>query len=97
MILAIIGGLIAGVVGFVPLLIGLRATKKVTATSNFGHMAILLLSLVASFVIMFVFAILVAVFARDIALFFVLAEAVGLSVSAIVFGVKKLMDTKEER
>ncbi len=89
MALAIILGLLSGVVGFVPLFVGLRLTKKVTATSNFGYMSILLLSLVISFVLMFAFAIICVNVAREVALPFVLAEAFALSVMAIVFGVMR--------
>ena len=97
MILAIICGALAVVVGFLPLLVGLNMTKKVTATSNFGHMSILILSLVVSFALMFAFAIICVLVARDVALFFVLAEAVVLSVTAIVFGVMRSKSNGKER
>ncbi len=97
MILAIICGALAGFVGFLPLLVGLNMTKKVTATSNFGHMSILILSLVVSFALMFAFAIVCVLVARDVALFFVLAEAVVLSVTAIVFGVMRSKSNGKER
>ncbi len=97
MILAIICGALAGFVGFLPLLVGLNMTKKVTATSNFGHMSILILSLVVSFALMFAFAIICVLVARDVALFFVLAEAVVLSVTAIVFGVMRSKSNGKER
>ncbi len=97
MVLAIICGLLAGVIGFLPLVIGLNKTKKVTATSNFGHMAILIISLVISFVVMFAFAIGCVFIARDVALFFVLAEAVALSAAAIIFGVKRFKDNGKGR
>ena len=61
MIIAIVCGLLSGVVGFLPLLVGLNMTKKVTSTSNFGHMSILILSLVVSFVVMFALAVLCVV------------------------------------
>ncbi len=95
--LAIIGGVLAGLVGFLPLLVGLKMTKKVTATSNFGHMSILIISLVISFVLMFAFAIVCVMVARDHALFFVLAEAVALSCAAIVFGVMRSKNNGKER
>lgn len=96
MILTVILGLLAGVAGFAPLLIGLRMTKKVTATSNFGHMAILIISLVASFVLMFAFALVCNSVAHDVAIPFVLAEAVALSVAAIALGIKRLGNTNKE-
>lgn len=90
-------GLLAGVVGFLPLLVGLRMTKKVTSTSNFGHMSILIISLIVSFVVMFALAMLCVVVARDYAMPFVLAEAVALSVVAIVFGVMRSKSNSKER
>ena len=97
MALAVLGGVLAGIIGFMPLVVGLRMTKKVTATSNFGHMSILLLSLLVSFAIMFAFAILCVNLARDVAMPFVLAEAVTLSVVAIVFGVRRTLTGKREK
>lgn len=87
---AIVLGLLSGAAGFAPLLVGLRLAKQATATSNFGHMAILIIALVVSFVLMFAFALLCVMLARDLALPFVLAEAVALSVVAIAYGVGKL-------
>ncbi len=72
-------------------------TKKVTATSNFGHMSILLVSLLISFVLMFAFAILCINLAREVAMPFVLAEAVALSVVAIVFGVRRTLSGRKEK
>lgn len=97
MIIAIICGLLSGVVGFLPLLVGLRLTRKVTSTSNFGHMSILIISLIVSFVIMFALAMLCVVLARDVAIPFVLAEAIALSVAAIVFGVLRTKGKSKER
>ena len=97
MIIAIVCGLLSGVVGFVPLLVGLNMTKKVTSTSNFGHMSILLISLVISFVVMFALAIACVAVARDYAMPFVLAEAVALSVVAIAFGVIRSKSNNKER
>ena len=91
MILAIIGGLAAGFIGFIPLIFGLRLSRKATRTSNFGSMAILLIALVISFALLFVLAILVNIFAsHDSAMAFVFAEAVGLSITAIAFGLTRL-------
>lgn len=96
MIAAIIGGALAGFVGFSPLLVGLRMTRKVTRTSNFGHMSILLLALIASFILLALFAFLCIFIAREVALPFVLAEALALSVAAIVFGVRKTLVGREK-
>ena len=94
MAIAIVLGLLAGVVGFAPLLIALRLTRRVTATSNFGYMSILLIGLVISFVLMFAFAIICINVYRDVAMPFVLAEAVALSVVAIGYGISKMVRKK---
>lgn len=94
---AVLIGVLAGFIGFMPLLVGLRQTRKVTATSNFGHMSILLISLVISFALMFAFAIICVNVARDVAMPFVLAEALALSVTAIVFGVRRTLGSKSEK
>ena len=91
MAVAIALGLLAGAVGFVPLAFGLRMTKRVTSTSNFGPMAILMLCLLVSFVILFASAILCVTLARDLALPFALAEAVALCVVTIGFGVSRII------
>lgn len=88
---AIALGALAGVVGFIPLVIGLHLTKYATATSNFGHMSILIIALIVSFALMFAFAFVCITFARDFAMPFVLAEAVALSVVAIAFGIARLV------
>ena len=97
MALAILCGVLSGVIGFVPLFIGLRLTRRVTATSNFGYMSILIISLIVSFAIMFgLVAICIAV-DREMALPFVLSEAVALSVTAVVFGLSRLKRKGNER
>lgn len=97
MVGAIILGAISGVLGFIPLIFGLRMTRRVTQTSNFGHAAILLLSILASIVVLAVTATICILFARDLVLGFTVAEALGLSVSAIVFGLYRLVgkDTRK--
>lgn len=86
MVIAVLLGVISGALAFVPLFLGLRASRKVTQTSNFGHAAILLLAVLASFLILAITAALCINFARDVVLPFVVAEALALSVSAIAFG-----------
>ncbi len=58
-----------------------------TDSGNFGHMGVLMVS----FILMFAAALLCISLARDLALPFVLSEAVALSLTAIVFGVSKLV------
>lgn len=90
MIAAIVLGAVSGVVGFLPLYMGLRLARKATPTSNLGHAGALLLGVLLSFLIL-VAAFIVCIFvARDLVLPFVLAEVGGLVVSAVAFGFSTL-------
>ena len=89
MALAIVLGALAGALGFAPLLIGLRLTKKTTATSPVGPMAVLLLALVVSFVLVFVLAIAFVSWDKPHGLPFVLAEVLCLCAVAIGYGIHK--------
>lgn len=91
MAIAIALGLLAGALGFAPLVFGLHMTKRTTATSNFGPMAILMLCLLVSFVILFAAAVICVQVARDFALPFALAEAIALCVVTIGFGVSRII------
>ena len=97
MVLAIICGALSGIIGFLPLLLGLRLTRRFASSGNFGQMGILLLCLLFSFVLMFVFAIICVFIDRSLALPFVFAEAIALCVTAIGVGIKKHLDDKDER
>ncbi|MEC4273244.1 hypothetical protein VJ923_08755 [Adlercreutzia sp. R25] len=90
MALAIALGVLAGIAGFAPLVFGLHRVKHMTDSGNLGHMGVLMLCLIVSFVLMFAFAIICINVNRDAALPFVLSEAGALSVTAIIFGVSRL-------
>ena len=90
MVLAIALGILAGIAGFLPLVFGLHRVKHMTDSGHLGHMGVLMLCLLFSFVLMFAFAILCINVNRDAALPFVLSEAGALSVTAIAFGVTRL-------
>ena len=87
MALAIALGAISGAVGFAPLVVGLRLTKRTTATSSFGPMAILLIALVVSFAIVLAAAIAFATWDKPNGFPFVLAEVIALATVAIAFGI----------
>lgn len=91
MVGAIVLGALAGIAGFLPLIAALRMTRRVTDTSNLGHAGALLLGVLLSFIVIFVSAILCIVLVRDLVLPFVLAEVAALAVTAIGFGVVKLV------
>ena len=90
MIAAIVLGAVSGILGFLPLYMGLRLARKATPTSNLGHAGALLLGVLLSFLIL-VAAFIVCIFvARDLVLPFVLAEVGGLVVSAVACGFSTL-------
>lgn len=91
MVLAVLFGALSGILGFLPLMGSLALAKRVTSTSNLSNVSSLLLGLIGSMFVLAVTAVLCIVLARDLALPFVLAEAVALSVAAVVFGVFKLV------
>ena len=91
MALAIALGVAAGIVGFSPLVFGLYRVRHMTDSGNFGHMGVLMVCLLISFILMFAAALLCISLARDLALPFVLSEAAALSITAIAFGVSRLL------
>lgn len=94
MAVAIVLGALAGVVGFLLLVVGLRLAKNATPTSNLSHMGALLLGVLGSFVVLAGAAFACILAARDAAVPFVLAEAISLSVAAIGYGIVKMVGRK---
>lgn len=69
------------------MLLSLKASKRVTAKSNFGYGALLILGVFASLAILFVAVLLCYFFAREELIAFVLAAAITLILFAIVYGI----------
>ena len=88
-VIAVVLGLAVGAGCFMPLVFGMNMARKATPTSNFGHAGSLLLGVLISLVILAVATIVCVKFARDVAVPFVLAEAVGIIAAAVAFGVTK--------
>lgn len=88
-IVAIFSGIASGILGFVPLALGVRSSKNVTKTSNFGYASIILLAFFASLAVLVVLTALCLFLARELILPFCLAEVFALCLSAIGFGVHK--------
>ena len=86
---AILVGLVIGVACFAPLVFGMNKARNATPTSNLGHAGSLLLGVLISFVVLGGAMVLCALFFRDVAIPFVLAEAAGLAATAIAFGISK--------
>ena len=88
-VVAVVVGLIVGFGCFAPLIFGMNLARKASPTSNLGHAGSLLLGVLLSLVILAVATIACVMLARDLAVPFVLAEAVGLIGAAVAFGVTK--------
>lgn len=91
MVLPIVLGAVCGVLGFLPLMVGLKLARKATPTSNLGHAGALLLGVFGSFLLLIVPLIVCIVVARDVVLPFTIAEVLALTVSAIGYGAYKLV------
>lgn len=91
MFFSILLGALSGVLGFLPLIWGMRLAHKATPTSNLGHAGALLLGVLLSFLILAVTLVLCIVIARDMAFSFVLAEGAGLVFAAAAYGIYKLV------
>ena len=89
LVIAFVLGALVGAVGFVPTLkLSTRMRKMMAEKNNVGSVGLLLLSLAVSFLVMILVILVVAKLARDVLLPFVLALALGLSATAIVYGIK---------
>lgn len=91
MALAIILGALSGVAAFLPLYGGLKLVRRAAGKEGASEAVILVLAFVLSLVVLMVTAILCWVFAEDLLVPFGLAEAIALCVSAIVYGVWKMV------
>ena len=89
MFVAIVVGIVIGVGCFAPLIYGMNKARMATPTSNFGHAGSLLLGVLISFVVLALATVACVVLFRDLAVPFTVAEAAGLIVAAVVFGVTK--------
>ena len=89
MFVAIVIGLVVGVASFGPLIFGMNKARMASPTSNLGHAGSLLLGVLLSFIVLGVAMAVCALWFRDVAIPFVLAEACGLVISAVVFGISK--------
>ena len=80
-------GAIVGILGFLPLFICLKTTKKVTKTSNLGYGAILMLGVFASLLILIVSVLICYFCFRDALIAFVLACAITLIIVSCAYGI----------
>lgn len=91
MVLAILLGFVAGVLGFIPLVIALRMTRYTTHGGTAASMIVLLLGLAISFAILLGFAALFFNYDHDSGIVFLLVEVLALSASAIGYALWYLL------
>lgn len=83
----IVLGVLLGAFAFLPLLLSLKRSKKVTQTSNLGYGGLLVLGVVFSMFILFAGVIICYFIYKDGLILFVLPAAITLFVIAISYGI----------
>ena len=96
MALAIVLGIAGGILGFIPLVIGLKMVKRHPQEGNLGPMMKLFLGILASFVILVAFAVIFVAVDKADSIPFVLAEAITLMITAIAFGIRSQRQEKKK-
>ncbi len=91
MVLAVLLGIAAGLIGFIPLVIGLKLTKRTVHGGTAASMIVLLLGLVVSFALLFAFAVLFFGFDHDRGIAFLFAEVLSLSAAAIGYALWQML------
>ena len=84
---AIILGLICGAVGFVPFIVALRLSRKASKAGVGASMGVVLLGLAISFIFLIACMLTVNELFHDVVVMFVVFSAIGLSISAIAYGI----------
>lgn len=91
MVLAILLGIVAGLAGFIPLVIALKLTKRTVHGGTAASMIVLLLGLVVSFALLFAFAALFFGFDHGNGIPFLFAEVLALSAAAIGYALWQML------
>lgn len=90
MAIAIIAGILAGLVSLVPMWAGVRSAKRMDAQeSAAGYLTPVLLAVGGSFVVLALATVICVVVARSSVVPFALAEACTLVVAALGYGIAK--------
>ena len=87
-VFAIVVGAAVGAAGFVPVFKMATHGRKMLATNSMGSLGLLVFSLLVSTLVMLAAIAICANFARSVLLPFVFALVVGLSATAIIYGVE---------
>ncbi len=93
--LAILLGIMAGAIGFAPLLFGLRWAHRNPEVGNIAPMTRLVICLIISFVLVFAITITFVLLDKADAIAFVIAEVIALSVIAIAYGIHSVKSRQQ--
>ena len=89
MVLAVVLGVVFGVVGFLPLLAGTRIVKKIPATNTYGFLGLFLACILISLVLLVVPLIVCAKVAHDVAVAMAIAELIVFVALIAVLGIMR--------
>lgn len=84
---AIVLGLLCGIIGFIPFVVALKLSRKVQKAGVGASMGVVLLGLAVSFVFLIACMLTVNDMFHDSVVLFVVFCAIGLSISAIAYGI----------
>lgn len=90
MVLAVVLGIVFGVVSFLPLLGGIRLVKKIPATNTYGILGLFLACIFFSSILLVVPLLVCAKVAHDVAFAMAIAEVVVFLVLVAILGIRKM-------
>lgn len=95
MILAIILGIVAGLIGFTPLYLGQRHAEKMSKQSSaLGYVGAALFPVLISFALLAAAMFVCAFVARAVLLPFALAEVAVLVIAAVALGIRRIVQRR---
>ena len=97
MVLSIVLGIVVGIIGFLPLFAGFQLTRKATGTSALGQAGALMLGVLISFLLLLGALMVCVFFMRDVAVPFTFSVIGALLVSAVAFGIERMLWKRTEK
>lgn len=90
MVLAVVLGILFGVVGFLPLFAGIRIVKKIPATNTYGFLGLFLGCIFISAILLVVPLLVCSKVAHDVAFAMAIAELVVFIALVAVLGIMRI-------
>ncbi|MDO4502305.1 MAG: hypothetical protein Q4D06_03900 [Coriobacteriia bacterium] len=87
MVIAVIAGILIGVLGAVPLFVASKKVRKISATSSMDMLAPFLITMAISFIVLICGMIVCRVAFPEMAKFFTIAEFAAFVISVFLFGI----------